>query len=123
MSIRQITPPMTTMFGSDTTAQFAELKDLRIEIYYVPDPPTVKQMARIRIDMEVWQGGASAQEGAEPVRVDVFEYEIDTSDDAWPLTKAQWDSLRSYVYDTVMNDVLNPVDDPQAYNRGTVFFD
>ena len=123
MSIRTITPPMNTVYGPDTTAQFAELRDLKISVDYKDEGSGIEQFVKIRIEMEVWQGGSSASVGASPVRTDVFEYEVKPSDDAWPLTKAHWDSLRSYIYDTVMNDTANPVDDPQAYNRGTVFFD
>ena len=125
MTIRTITPPLQTTFGPDSPAQFAEIKSLSISVDYRPTGPTgeIEQWAIIEIVMESWEGGSSAAAGASPLREDYFRYEVKSHDDVWPLTTVQWDSIRQYCYDTVMNDPVEPTDDPQAYNRGTVFLD
>lgn len=125
MTIRTITPPLATQYGSDTTAQFAEVQDIQFTITYKPTGPLgeIEQWVKVRIIMEVWEGGASASEGATPIRQDVFTYEVKPNDDAWPLTEINWNAIRDYVYSTIMADTENPSDDPQAYNRGTVFLD
>ena len=125
MTIRTITPPFATSYGPDTTAQFAELKNLEINVVYEPTGPVgeMEQWVQIDIRMEVWSGGASAAEGAAPVRTDLFSYKVKPSNDAWPLTQADWDTIRGYIYGTVQTDPANPVDDPMGYARGTVFYD
>ena len=125
MTIRTITPPLATQYGSDTTAQFAEVQDIQFTITYKPTGPggAIEQWVKVRIIMEVWEGGASASEGAAPIRKDVFTYEVKPNDDAWPLTEINWNAIRDYVYNTIIADTENPSDDPQAYSRGTVFLD
>ena len=125
MTIRTIDPPLDTTFGPDSPAQFAEVKSLKITVDYRPTgiDNAIEQWAIIEIVIESWQGGSSAASGASPLREDYFRYEVESHGDVWPLTTAQWDSLRQYCYDTVMADTENPTDDPQAFDRGTVFLD
>lgn len=125
MSIRSISPPIETQFGDDSPAQFAELKTLDISVDYRPTGAggAIEQWVKIRIRMECWQGGASASEGAVPLRIDTFDYEVKPGDNMWPLTQANWDTLRGYAYDNVQTNMTDPLDDPNCYARGTVFLD